>query len=734
MEPKSQFIDDKVRDFVEESKECSRRGHESRDQVVNNIRHFTSWLPPPPLPPPHSFFVHYYFICYLIARQITFCDTTHNSSNIWPGSLPEPPKTPERPNGRIRKTPPSPKSPSRRLVGVKSKLPHKLDDTAVLKARLKEQLDLAFDPDPWQVEVIRVILLGYDSIALAATGLGKSLIFEGVAKLAGANKVVLVICPLKTLERDQVEKACQSKQVSTGILDEPDWLVNFAAAVRVQELQDVPENLDVAEPATSTPRSRSGSASTTLWSSSRTTWIDADPLGGLMPTTTDIKDRILEFLAVGKLRGTLGTTVVQPPPKEEEETKETDNADEGLEKTSNVASEQPPEPSPPTLVGAKAQGKIIQALERVGMSNPLNDAFLDHCMGVSADLSSILFVCTANTLQTIPAPLLDRMEIIEVSSYVTEEKAAIASRYLEPQAREASGLGGLLFGEWGAWAEEGYQEDLPQSRAERNLGEEVLPEPAPVTGADGKTVKSTTPPSNAPATATSTADATESTSAESTSPPTPEPVPSSPTATTTTLARQPLRIPSTVHVRRRTSNFTWVYRKDRIFDDKRRRPPPGVSTELGYLGNGSGAVMPIEVVSMPGRGGFDRRCLPRPMSGKISLEGQVLPVGGLKEKILAADRAGIKTILAPGANKADIEENVPASVKEDVQGDGDSEVVGGDHAACTGGCGRGRGRGGAETQKLSDLLQRHLSFFLFVVAPGLRAHAHLPSTYLPTYE
>ena len=55
------------------------------------------------------------------------------------------------------------------------------------------------------------------------------------------------------------------------------------------------------------------------------------------------------------------------------------------------------------------------------------------------------------------------------------------------------------------------------------------------------------------------------------------------------------------------------------------------------------------------------------MTGEISLVGQVLPVGGLKEKILAAHRAGIKTILAPAANRADIEESVPESVKEGIK-------------------------------------------------------------------
>jgi len=55
------------------------------------------------------------------------------------------------------------------------------------------------------------------------------------------------------------------------------------------------------------------------------------------------------------------------------------------------------------------------------------------------------------------------------------------------------------------------------------------------------------------------------------------------------------------------------------------------------------------------------------MTGEISLVGQVLPVGGLKEKILAAHRAGIKTIIAPAANRADIEENVPESVKTGIR-------------------------------------------------------------------
>ena len=61
-------------------------------------------------------------------------------------------------------------------------------------------------------------------------------------------------------------------------------------------------------------------------------------------------------------------------------------------------------------------------------------------MDVPVDLSHILFVCTANNLDTIPAPLQDRMEVMEVSGYVSEEKAVITDKYLGPQAKLASGL------------------------------------------------------------------------------------------------------------------------------------------------------------------------------------------------------------------------------------------------------------------------------------------------------
>ena len=107
-------------------------------------------------------------------------------------------------------------------------------------------------------------------------------------------------------------------------------------------------------------------------------------------------------------------------------------------------------------------GKAVQALKKTKTENPLilideidkmgrgwqgdptaallemldpeqNGAFLDHYLDVPVDLSKVLFICTANTTDTIPEPLRDRMEIIDISGYVAEEKLQIAQKYLIPQ-------------------------------------------------------------------------------------------------------------------------------------------------------------------------------------------------------------------------------------------------------------------------------------------------------------
>jgi len=189
----------------------------------------------------------------------------------------------------------------------------------------------------------------------------------------------------------------------------------------------------------------------------------------------EVKDRILEFIAVGKLKNSVEGKIiclVGPPGVGKTSVGKSIaralNRDffrfsvGGLSDVAEIKGHRR------TYVGAMP-GKIIQALKKVQTENPLilideidklgkgthgdlssallelldpeqNNAFLDHYMDVPVDLSRVLFVCTANVLDTIPGPLLDRMEVISLSGYVAEEKTNIGLQYLSPQALAINGL------------------------------------------------------------------------------------------------------------------------------------------------------------------------------------------------------------------------------------------------------------------------------------------------------
>ena len=199
--------------------------------------------------------------------------------------------------------------------------------------------------------------------------------------------------------------------------------------------------------------------------------LDADHYG-----LDDVKERILEFIAVGQLRGTTqGKIITMVGPPGVGKTSIGQSIARALDRKffrfsvgglSDVAEIKGHRR---TYVGAMP-GKLVQCLKTTGVNNPVvlidevdklgrgfqgdpasallelldpeqNGAFLDHYLDVPVDLSKVLFVCTANVLDTIPAPLLDRMEVVRLSGYIADEKRAIARTYLEKVAKERSGIG-----------------------------------------------------------------------------------------------------------------------------------------------------------------------------------------------------------------------------------------------------------------------------------------------------
>ncbi|XVE63123.1 hypothetical protein DITRI_Ditri06bG0174600 [Diplodiscus trichospermus] len=190
---------------------------------------------------------------------------------------------------------------------------------------------------------------------------------------------------------------------------------------------------------------------------------------------TDVKERILEFIAVGKLRGTsqgkiiclsgppgVGKTSIGRSIARALNRKFFRFSVGGLSDVAEIKGHRR------TYIGAMP-GKMVQCLKNVGTANPLvlideidklgrghagdpasallelldpeqNANFLDHYLDVPIDLSKVLFVCTANVVENIPNPLLDRMEVIAIAGYITDEKMHIARDYLEKTAREACGV------------------------------------------------------------------------------------------------------------------------------------------------------------------------------------------------------------------------------------------------------------------------------------------------------
>ncbi len=360
-----------------------------------------------------------------------------------------------------------------------------------------------------------------------------------------------------------------------------------------------------------------------------------------------------------------------------------------------------------TYIGA-LPGRIIQTMKRAGTANPLfmldeidklysdfrgdpasamlevldpeqNFAFSDHYLELPFDLSRVMFVTTANSLGTIPPPLLDRMELIEFPGYIEEEKLEIANRYLIPRQLDENGVQslGLTFG---LDAIRRIVREYTYEAGVRNLEREIgrISRKVARLKAEGKKFP-----------ATITAELIEK-----------------------FLGPQQIFQPE-------------AEREDEV----------GVVTSLAWTETG-GEIMPVEVAVLEGKGGlqmtgqmgdvmqesgqaaltyiksraqslhidaevFERMdihvhmpegAIPkdgpsagitmataiisaltgRPvfkhvgMTGEITLRGRILPIGGVREKVLAAHRAGLKTVILPEKNLKDLVE-LPKTAKAELK-------------------------------------------------------------------
>jgi ATP-dependent Lon protease len=329
-------------------------------------------------------------------------------------------------------------------------------------------------------------------------------------------------------------------------------------------------------------------------------------------------------------------------------------------------------------VGADWRGDPSSALLEV-LDPAQNHSFRDHYLDVELDLSEVLFIATANVAETIPGPLLDRMEVVRFDGYTTDEKVAIARGYLWPRQVERNGLRDDEV----EISDELLREIVTEYTREagvRNLEREL-----------GKLLRKT-----------ATKIAAEQASA--------------PVAIDLDAVREALG-------------------RQRFFQEAAERTAvPGVATGLSVTGAG-GDVLFIETTSMPGKEGFvltgqlgdvmkesarialsyvrghaaelgidessfaDREfhihvpagAIPkdgpsagitmttalvslltgRPvkhtvgMTGEVTLQGRVLPIGGLKQKVLAAHAAGLTDVILPERNRADLDD-VPEEVREEM--------------------------------------------------------------------
>nr|A8M1E8.1 RecName: Full=Lon protease; AltName: Full=ATP-dependent protease La [Salinispora arenicola CNS-205] len=442
--------------------------------------------------------------------------------------------------------------------------------------------------------------------------------------------------------------------------------------------------------------------------------LDADHAG-----LTDVKDRILEYLAVRNRRvernlgvvggrGSGAVLALAGPP--------------GVGKTSlgesvaralgrrfvrvslgGVRDEAEIRGHRRTYVGA-LPGRIVRALREAGSMNPVvlldevdklavgysgdpaaallevldpaqNHTFRDHYLEVDLDLSDVLFLATANVVEAIPSPLLDRMELVTLDGYTEDEKVAIARDHLLPRQRERAGLtadevtisDGVLARIAGEYTREAGVRQLERSLAKifRKVAVTATTDPAPVHVDTGNLHRYLGRPKFSPESAERTAVPGVATGlavtgaggdvlfVEATS------MAGEPGLTLTGQLGDVMKESAQIALSYLRSNGRRLGLDPNALAGRRihLHVPAGAVPKDGPS---AGITMVTALASLvsgrPVRPEFG-------MTGEVTLSGRALPIGGVKQKLLAAHRAGLTEVIIPQRNEPDLDD-LPAEVRE----------------------------------------------------------------------
>ncbi len=327
-------------------------------------------------------------------------------------------------------------------------------------------------------------------------------------------------------------------------------------------------------------------------------------------------------------------------------------------------------------MGADFRGDPASAMLEV-LDPEQNSKFRDHYLDLPFDLSKVLFICTANQLETIPGPLLDRMDVIQLSGYTEDEKLGIARKYLVPKQLEAHGLSEkqltipddvlrLLAREY---TREAGVRNLERRIADlcRKVAREIAEGEAEAVAVDEAKARAWLGPRRFPADPRKrTADPGVATGLAYT------PVGGD------VLFIEATAYPGKGHLtitgqlgevmqESAQAALSWV----RAHSDQLGLPENWFAEHDVHIHVPAGAVPkdgPSAGITIATAIASLVRGLPVAedvgMTGEITLTGQVLPIGGLKEKALAAQRAGLKRIVIPRDNEPDLEELPPETRDE----------------------------------------------------------------------